>query len=170
MDIPKPPLDAGAVAPDVALPLPDSAVVLAYARMLQREALKGRRQLRLRGKNIGVIGDRDGDPAARRFSEAAEELGATVAQLRPFASGATAPTDLQRTARLLGRLYDAIEWPAVPTGVLQHVQAAAGIPVFDGLAAPSHPTARLADLLGGEASMTDRRRFVLQAVLLAAII
>jgi ornithine carbamoyltransferase len=54
--------------------------------------------------------------------------------------------------------------------VLQQVRSAAGIPIYDGLTAASHPTARLAGLLGVETPIADRRRFVVQAVLLATII
>jgi ornithine carbamoyltransferase len=152
------------------LPPADSAVVLAYARMLQREARAGACQPWLRGKNIGMLGEPDSDPAAELFRRAAHELGAKVAQVRPFVPGLHAPADLLHTAHLLGRLYDAIEWPGASAGVLNEVQAAAGIPVYDGLGAPSHPTARLVPLLGGDASRADQRRFVLQAVLLATII
>jgi ornithine carbamoyltransferase len=152
------------------MPPPDSAVVLAYARMLQREDLAGGPQPWLRGKNIGFIGDLESDPAATLFRRAAHELGAKVAQVRPLAPGTDDSADLRHTARLLGRLYDAIEWPGGPVAVLQQVQAVAGIPVYDGLAAPSHPTARLASLLGLEAAAPDRRRFILQGVLLATIV
>lgn len=152
------------------LPPPDSAVVLAYARMLQREALAGSVQPWLRGKNIGLLGELDRDPAADLFRRAANELGAKIAHVRPFVPGTQAPADLKETARMLGRLYDAVDWPGPSAAVLQEVRAAAGIPVYDGLAGPDHPTARLAQLLGAEASAADRRRFVLQAVLLATIV
>ncbi|MBA2724094.1 MAG: ornithine carbamoyltransferase, partial [Methylibium sp.] len=50
------------------------------------------------------------------------------------------------------------------------VSADAGVPVYDGLATPRHPTAKLADLLDGDAAASaDKRRFVLQAVLLSTI-
>jgi ornithine carbamoyltransferase len=170
MDLPASHLDPGKHLSGTGLPLPDSAVVLAYARMLQREALTGGPQPWLRGKNIGLLGGLDGDPAAALFRQAARELGANVAQVRPFVPGTDAPVDLQHTARLLGRLYDAVEWPEAPAAVRAQVQAAAGIPVYDGLGAPDHPTARLAGLLAAEDSASDRRRYVLQAVLLATIV
>jgi len=162
--------DSPAPAHAGTLPAPDSAVVLAYARMLQREALAGSVQPWLRGKNIGLIGELDGDPAADLFRRAANELGAKIARVRPFVPGTDGPTHLQDTARMLGRLYDAVDWPGPSAAVLQEVRAAAGIPVYDGLAAADHPTARLAQLLGAEAPAADRRRFVLQAVLLATIV
>lgn len=170
MDLPASRFGPGTRLSGTYLPQPDSAVVLAYARMLQREAVNGSPQPWLRGKNIGLLGGLDGDPAAALFRQAAHELGAKVAQVRPFVPGTHAPVDLQHTARLLGRLYDAVEWPEASAGVRAQVQAAAGIPVYDGLGAPDHPTARLASLLAAEASVADRRRYVLQAVLLATIV
>jgi len=147
----------------------DPAVLLGYARMLEREARTGHRQPWLRSKNIGVFGNADGGEENALFRRAATELGATVAQVRPFSEG-TLTTDVENTARLIGRLYDAIELLHAPADLLRRIRAAAGIPVYDGLAAANHPTARLANLLGGEVPIADRRRFVLQAVLLATII
>ena len=93
-----------------------------------------------------------------------------VAQIRPFAAGAPESAEVQLTARLIGRLYDAVDWPDAPADLLERVRATAGIPIYDGLAAAGHPTAQLAALLGTESSMADRRRFILQAVLLVTII
>ena len=157
--------DTGAV-----LSLADSALVLARARMLQREALSGSLQPWLRGKNIGLFGPANDGMEDALFRRAATELGAQVAQIQPFPEGAPASADVQLTARLIGRLYDAVDWPDAPADLLQRMRSTAGIPIYDGLAAARHPTAQLAGLLGSDASIADRRRFVLQAVLLTTII
>jgi ornithine carbamoyltransferase len=158
---------AAAVAP---LPLADTGLLLSRARMLQREALTGSRRPWLRGKNIGLLGLADDGVESALFRHAALELGAQVAQIRPFAAGAPESAEVQLTARLIGRLYDAVDWPDAPADLLARVRATAGIPIYDGLAAAGHPTAQLAALLGTESSMADRRRFILQAVLLVTII
>ena len=93
-----------------------------------------------------------------------------VAQIRPCTEGAPASAEFQLTARLIGRLYDAVDWPDAPADLLEQVRASAGIPIYDGLATAHHPTADLAGLLDAESSLADRRRFVLQAVLLATMI
>ena len=157
---------AAAVAP---LPLADTGLLLSRARMLQREALTGSRRPWLRGKNIGLLGLADDGVESALFRHAALELGAQVAQIRPFPAGAV-DSEVQLTARLIGRLYDAVDWPDAPADLLERVRATAGIPIYDGLAAAGHPTAQLAALLGTESSMADRRRFILQAVLLVTII
>jgi ornithine carbamoyltransferase len=161
----------GAAEPGEALPAPDSAVVLAYARMLQREALAGSRQPWLRGKNIAMVGSAEDAEADGLFRRAAAELGAKVAQVRPFAEGTPATAaEAQHIARVIGRLYDAIEWPQASAHQLERLRPAAGIPVYDGLAGASHPTARLVNLLDAASPVADRRCFIVQAVLLATIV
>ena len=77
--------------------------------------------------------------------------------------------EVQHTARMLGRLYDAVECQGMASALVQQVGDEAGVPVFDGIATHDHPTARLAEQLEGGASSADNRRFVLQAVLLSTI-
>jgi len=167
---PTPPRAAAPAAGAAPPPLADTALLLSRARMLQREALAGGHPAWLRGKNIGLLGAADDGPESALFRRAALELGARVAQIRPFAEGAPASTEFQLTARLIGRLYDAVDWPDAPADLLERVRASAGIPIYDGLATAHHPTAALAGLLDAGSSLADRRRFVLQAVLLATII
>jgi ornithine carbamoyltransferase len=162
---------AGAAGPGGTLPGPDSAAVLAHARMLQRETRAGSRQPWLRGKNIALVGPVEDSEQDALFRRAASELGAQVAQVRPFADGTSATVaDVQHIARLIGRLYDAIEWPRASAHQLERLRAASGIPVYGGLAAASHPTAELVDLLDAASPLADRRRFIVQAVLLATIV
>ena len=160
-----------ALGPAEALPAPDLDVVLACARMLQQQTLAGHLQPSLRGKYIALVRtDGDGGPGAL-LERAATELGATVAQVRPFHDGPP-PTsaEIQHIAWLIGRLYDAIEWPHAGAGLMEGLREAAGIPVYDGLASDAHPTAHLANLLDLASPLADRRRFVVQAVLLATIV
>ncbi|MEO6743023.1 MAG: ornithine carbamoyltransferase, partial [Caldimonas sp.] len=129
-------------------------MLLAYARVLQREMLVGSRQPWLRGKNIAMVGTAGDVEAGALFRRAAVELGAKVAQVCPFPEG-TPPTfvEVLQIARLIGRLYDAIEWPHAPADLLERFHAAAGIPVYAGLTAADHPTARLVNLLDAASSV-----------------
>ena len=155
----------------------ETSVVLDSARTLQRAARYGRTpalqtpplpQTPLRGKNLGLLSEAD-DGDAALFRQAATELGAHVAQIRPSLSGLSTPQEVQHTARMLGRLYDAVECQGMAAALVQQVGVAAGVPVYDGIAGQGHPTARLAALLGGDSSAVDNRRFVLQAVLLCTM-
>ena len=147
----------------------DVNAVLAHARTLQRASAAGTTQALLRGKNFGLMCEADAHADAVLFRRAMVELGAHVAHIRPSLSELSTPLDVQHTARMLGRLYDAVECQGMGPAVVQQMGFDAGVPVYDGIAAPSHPSAALADLLGGEAAWGDRRRFVLQAMLLSTL-
>jgi len=143
----------------------DVDTLLASARALQRAACAGTTQPLLRGRNLGLLCEADGGEA-ELFRRAAAELGARVSLIRPSLSELSSPGEVRHTARMLGRLYDAVECLGMAPAVVREVCDGAGVPVYDGLASPRHPTARLASLLGGETTEDDNRRYVLQAVLL----
>ncbi|MEO7245359.1 MAG: ornithine carbamoyltransferase [Rubrivivax sp.] len=147
----------------------ETASVLARARALQHSALAGTTQPLLRGKNIGLMCEADDAADSTLFRRAASGLGAHVAHIRPSLSELSTPHDVQHTARLLGRLYDAVECQGVAAAIVLRLGDEAGIPVFDGLASAGHPTTHLAGLLGGDAAANGNRGFVVQAVLLGAI-
>ncbi|MBN8758182.1 MULTISPECIES: ornithine carbamoyltransferase [Variovorax] len=145
------------------------ASLLARARILQRAALDGTTRQLLRGKNLGLLYEAPHGEAQALFRRAAEELGAHVAAMRSSLSPASAPQEVQHTARMLGRLYEAVECQGLEPALVQCIGQHAGIPVFDGAAMRAHPADRLAELLGDTTSLSDNRRFVLQAMLLEAI-
>lgn len=147
------------------------AALLADARLLQRAAQAGAARPLLRGKNLGLLcaDDAPGNDDAALFRRAATELGAQVAHIRPSLSERSALPEFQSAARMLSRLYDAVECQCMPTELVQRLRLHADVPVFDGLASPTHPTACVAELLDAEAALADKRRFVLQAVLLCAV-
>jgi ornithine carbamoyltransferase len=147
----------------------DVNTVLGNARSLQRAARAGATQPLLRGKNFGLLCETNDDRDAALFRQAAVELGAHVANIRLSASKLATPQEVKHTARLLGRLYDAVECQGMSPEVVQQLGNDAGVPVYDGIASNSHPTACLAGLLGEETSPPDNRRFVLQAVLLSTL-
>ena len=148
----------------------DRQALLETAHLLMRAAQSGGPRPTLRGKRLGLLLG-TGDPnGARQFCSAASELGAYVAQIRPAFTPDSAPGEVQDTARVLGRLYDAIECQGLPSSLVDQLAGAAGIPVYDGLASPSHPTVDLARQLTGDESLANKQRYVVQAILLATII
>ena len=147
----------------------DVAFVLDHARSLQLAAAAGELGASLRGRKLGLLCESADDGDAALFRRAAVELGAHVAHIRPSLTELSTLPDVQRTARMLGRLYDAIECQGMATELVHQVGVEAGVPVYDGVASQMHPTAQLADLLEGDALKPDKRRFVLQAVLLSTI-
>jgi ornithine carbamoyltransferase len=140
--------------------------VLAQAELLLAAARGGTAGALLRGRHLALLCSDAGQPAARLFHVAVEALGARVsdiAPLHPDAAGRHADT-----ARLLGRLYDAIECQGLESTVVAELRSHAGVPVFAGLATDAHPSAWLAARL--DAPDPERRRVaLLQAVLVRAL-
>lgn len=147
----------------------DQDSLVTSARALKRAALAGPTQLLLRGKNIGLLCEAEDSADAALFQSAASALGAHVARIRPSQSGLLASKDVQHTARMLGRLYDAIECQGLAAELVEQVRGDAGVPVYDGVGCASHPSAALASLVDGDAASPDNRRFLLQALLLSTI-
>ena len=149
----------------------DASFLLDSARALGLAAAAGELQALLRGRKFGLLceADGDGDGDGELFRRAAMELGAHVAHIRPSLTALSTPQQVQHTARLLGRLYDAVECQGMAADLVHQMGVDAGVPVYDGVACQQHPTAKLADLLDGDACRLDKRRFVLQAVLLSTV-
>jgi ornithine carbamoyltransferase len=151
------------------LSLEDRAL-LEQARVLQRAAQSGRVQPLLRGKHLGLLCDNDTLPAAALFRRAASELGAHVAHIGVSLSERSPAQDVAHTARMLGRLYDAIECEGMEGKLVAQVADLAGIPVFDGIATDEAWLARMALLLGPESALEENRRYALQARLLLCVV
>lgn len=120
----------------------------------------------LLGKNLGVLCGSD-EPAGL-FKGAAEGLGARVSHIRLSLSEQSDPGMVRDTARMLSRLYDAIECCDVPADLVRRIGAAANVPVYDGISGSGHPTAALSGMLPGQGAATSRRS-ILQALLLSTI-
>ena len=143
--------------------------LLTTALRLRQAALAGTPQKLLRGKNLGLLCKDTTCPGALLFQRAALELGAHVAQVDLNLGERCALDEVGKTARLLGRLYDAVECQDMDAELVQSIAVEAGIAVYDGLATPRHPTAALAAHMGSADRAEDNRRYVLQAVLLDTI-
>jgi ornithine carbamoyltransferase len=150
----------------------DREALIASARALQRAATDGAIPKLLDGKNIGLLcGSQDSEDAAL-FERAATELGARVGLISPDLSPTLSDENLRRTARTLGRLYDAIECQGLAGKLLQRIRAEAGVPVYDGIGCAHHPSAALTAELSDQsdqAGIADRRRHILQALLLSTL-
>jgi ornithine carbamoyltransferase len=156
--------------PVTPLPPHHTALLLARARSLRQAARDGRVQPMLRGRRLALVCEADDGPDAQLFRRAGAELGAHVAHVRPGLDEHSPAAEVEHMARLLGRLYDAIECQGMPSALVQHVAEIAGVPVYEGVATPGHPTAPLAEQLEGDDLTTaDKRRFVLQAALLDGV-
>ena len=146
------------------------AALVEDARSLQRAAEAGTTQPLLRGRQLGLLCAADaGDADLALFDRAAAELGAHVAHIRPELTELTDLQQVANTAHALGRLYDALVCQGMAPALVQRLIADAGIPVYDGIASPDHPIAKAAARLGRASSAADRRRFLLQALLLKAV-
>ena len=161
------PTDTGVASPD--FPPVDPGVVLARAQALMRAATEGTMPRALRGKRIGVLSTTEDDPNVDFLAHAASELGARVTHVRSSLTVTSSPAEIAEMARMLGRLYDAVDLQGTGAEVVRRMSQASGVPVFGGVASPQHPIARLAARLEGAASVEQARRFVLQAVLLTAL-
>ena len=147
----------------------DMSALLTQARELQSASRMGASQSLLRGKNLGLLCDAADAAGAALFQRAATALGAHVAHLRPSLSESSTAQEVQHTARVLGRLYDAVDCVGMAPDLVRRIGTEAGVPVFEGIASPHHPTARLASELDPDARSEDNRCLVIQAVLLSAL-
>ena len=159
----------GRVAPPALIMPRDVNVLLEQARILWRAAGDGTLRPLLKGKNLGLLCAVDDSLEAILFRRAATELGARVAHIRPSLTEASPEQEVLHTGRLLGRLYDAVECQGVPGPLVARLGDAAGIPIYDGLASATHPTAALAERLDPGVGPMESRRFLVQAVLLHTI-
>jgi ornithine carbamoyltransferase len=149
----------------------DEAALLNRARLLQAASLRRAPALPLKGKNLGVLCSRDAEQSesCALFERAAAELGARVTALPPSFAELGSARELPHAAQILGRFYDAVECLGLTPELVRQIAREASIPVYDGAASNSHPTAQLAARLGDLTSPTDNRRFVLQSLLLGSI-
>ena len=157
------------LAKPVAMSSPDHQPLLFSARELLQAAQAKALQPLLRGKNLGLVCASEESATALRFRHAAEALGAHVARLPVSLSKTSSAQDVQHTARLLGRLYDAVDCEDMDGELVAQIRLEAGVPVFEAIASPLHPSAEWAATLEGPAAPEQKRSAMLQALLLSQI-
>ncbi|MDW8395703.1 MAG: ornithine carbamoyltransferase [Anaerolineae bacterium] len=123
------------------------AYLLDLAAQLKAAKRAGAERPRLSGKNIALIFEKDSTRTRCAFEVAAYDQGAHVTYIGPTGSQMGHKESIEDTARVLGRLYDAIEYRGFSQEVVETFARYAGVPVYNGLTDEFHPTQVLADLL-----------------------
>ena len=121
--------------------------LLDLAADLKAAKREGREEQKLRGKNIALIFEKDSTRTRCAFEVAAYDQGANVTFIGPSGSHMGHKETVKDTARVLGRMYDAIEYRGFAQETAQELARWAGVPVYNGLTDEWHPTQILADFL-----------------------
>ena len=101
----------------------------------------------LRGKNVALIFEKTSTRTRCAFEVAAHDLGMGTTYLDPSGSQIGAKESIADTARVLGRMYEGIEYRGFGQELVEELARHAGVPVWNGLTDEFHPTQMLADLL-----------------------
>jgi ornithine carbamoyltransferase len=121
--------------------------LLDLALDLKKAKYAGFEQPRLVGKNIALIFEKASTRTRCAFEVAAYDQGAHVTYLGPSGSQMGVKESMKDTARVLGRMYDGIEYRGFGQDIVEELAKYAGVPVWNGLTNEYHPTQVLADFL-----------------------
>jgi len=121
--------------------------LLDLAAELKAAKREGREDRALVGKEIALIFEKDSTRTRCAFEVAAYDQGAHVTFIGPSGSHMGHKETVKDTARVLGRMYDAIEYRGFGENVAEELARWAGVPVYNGLTDEWHPTQILADFL-----------------------
>jgi ornithine carbamoyltransferase len=122
-------------------------LLLDLSRDLKRAKHAGTEKPRLSGKNICLIFEKSSTRTRCAFEVAAYDQGMGATYLDPTGSQIGHKESIPDTARVLGRMYDAIQYRGFKQTIVEALAKYAGVPVYNGLTDESHPTQMLADLL-----------------------
>jgi ornithine carbamoyltransferase len=114
---------------------------------LKRAKYSKTEQQHLKGKNIALIFEKASTRTRCAFEVAAFDQGAQVSYLGPSGSQIGYKESMKDTARVLGGMYDAIEYRGFGQSIVEELAKYAGVPVYNGLTDEWHPTQALADFL-----------------------
>ena len=128
--------------------------LLDLARDLKAAKKAGQEEQHLKGKNIALIFEKTSTRTRCAFEVAAHDQGAHVTYLGPTGSQIGIKETMKDTARVLGRMYDGIEYRGFGQAIVEELAKYAGVPVWNGLTNEFHPTQILADLLTMEEHST----------------
>lgn len=121
--------------------------LLDLAADLKDKKKKGIMHDKLRGKNVALIFEKTSTRTRCSFEVAASDLGMGSTYLDPAGSQIGNKESIADTARVLGRMYDGIEYRGFGQDIVEELARYAGVPVWNGLTNEFHPTQMLADLL-----------------------
>ena len=113
--------------------------MLDLARDLKRAKYAGTEQPRLKGKNIALIFEKTSTRTRCAFEVAAYDQGAHVTYLGPSGSQIGIKESMADTARVLGRMFDGIEYRGFKQTTVEDLAKFAGVPVWNGLTNEFHP-------------------------------
>lgn len=114
---------------------------------LKQKKKQGIAHDKLKGKNIVLIFEKTSTRTRCSFEVAAHDLGMHVTYLDPSGSQIGKKESIRDTARVLGRMYDGIEYRGYGQEIVEELAAYAGVPVWNGLTNEFHPTQMIADML-----------------------
>lgn len=114
---------------------------------LKKAKYTGNEIPRLKGKNIVLLFEKDSTRTRCAFETAAYDQGAHVTYLGPSGSQMGKKESMEDTARVLGRMYDGIEYRGYSQEIVETLAKYSGVPVWNGLTTEFHPTQILADFL-----------------------
>ncbi len=134
--------------------------LLQLSAELKAAKYAGTEQPRLTGKHIALIFQKDSTRTRIAFEVAAADQGAHFTYLGPSGSHIGASETIRDTARVLGRMYDGIEYRGYAQAVVEELARYAGVPVWNGLTNEAHPTQVLGDFL----TMQEHCRKPLEAI------
>lgn len=121
--------------------------LLKLSKKLKADKKNGKEKKKLKGKNIALIFEKTSTRTRCAFEVAAFDQGANVTYLGPTGSQIGHKESMKDTARVLGRMYDGIEYRGFGQKIVEELAEYAGVPVWNGLTDEYHPTQVLADMM-----------------------
>lgn len=121
--------------------------MLELSKDLKKAKYSGTEQQRLKGKNIALLFAKDSTRTRCAFEVAALDQGAHVTYIGPSGSQMGKKETMKDTARVLGRMYDGIEYRGYGQNIVEELALYSNVPVWNGLTDEFHPTQALADVL-----------------------
>lgn len=121
--------------------------LLDLAAELKAAKAAGTEERRLSGRNVALIFEKTSTRTRSSFEVAAADQGAATTFLEPKSTQIGHKESIKDTARVLGRLFDAIQYRGSEQAVVEELAAFSGVPVYNGLTDDWHPTQMLADAL-----------------------
>ena len=125
----------------------DIRFLLDLSLELKRAKAAGTEHPRLKGKNIALIFEKASTRTRCAFEVAVHDQGGHVTYIDPASSQLGHKESLKDTARVLGRMFDGIEYRGFHQSVVQDIARYSHVPVWNGLTDEAHPTQVLADLM-----------------------
>lgn len=121
--------------------------LLDLSKNLKKEKKEGIPHRHLEGKNIVLLFEKTSTRTRCAFEVAGNDLGMGVTYLDPGSSQMGKKESIEDTAKVLGRMYDGIEYRGYEQSIVETLAENAGVPVWNGLTTEFHPTQMIADLL-----------------------